>query len=70
MALRGRANYIKLGPVGKAYQLIDRYTTIRLHRWFRIKSPAARRWTNEALYRELGLLKLPSLTRNLPWAKT
>jgi RNA-directed DNA polymerase len=70
MALRGWANYFKLGPVGKAYQLIDRYTTIRLRRWFRIKSPAARRWTNEALYRELGLLKLPNLTRNLPWAKT
>lgn len=69
-ALRGWANYFKLGPVGKAYQLIDRYTTIRLRRWLRCKHPRARHWTNESLYRDLGLMSLPRLTRNFPWAKT
>jgi group II intron reverse transcriptase/maturase len=68
-ALRGWANYFKLGPVGRSYQLIDRYTTTRLRRWLRCKHPGAKRWTNEALYRDLGLVYMPRLTRNLPWAK-
>lgn len=69
-SLRGWANYFKLGPVGRSYQLIDRYTTTRLRRWLRCKHPHANRWTNEALHRDLGLVRLPRLTRNLPWAQT
>lgn len=69
-SLRGWANYFKLGPVGRSYQLIDRYTTTRLRRWLRCKHAHTRRWTNEALHRDLGLVKMPRLTRNLPWAKT
>lgn len=68
-SLYGWANYFKLGPVGRSYQLIDRYTTTRLRRWLRCKHPSARRWTNEALERDLGLVRMPHLTRNLPWAK-
>lgn len=69
-SLYGWANYFKLGPVGRSYQLIDRYTTTRLRRWLRDKHPSARRWTNEALHRDLGLVRLPLLTRRLPWAKS
>ena len=67
--LRGWANYFQLGPVGSAYRLIDRYTTTRLRRWLRCKHQGTVNYTNEAFYRDLGLVYLPSLTRNLPWAK-
>ncbi len=69
-ALRGWANYFQLGPVGKAYQLIDRYTVFRLRRWLRCKHPGARHGTFQSFYRDLGLVNLPRLTRNFPWAKT
>jgi hypothetical protein len=67
-ALRGWANYFKLGPVARSYCLIDRYTTDRLRRWLRCKRPGARLWTSETLYRDLGLVCLPRLTRKFPWA--
>jgi len=62
--LVGWAGYFQLGPVTQAYQLIDRYTTTRLRRWLRMKHPRARRWTNPALERELGLVRLPTVRRN------
>jgi hypothetical protein len=31
--LRGWANYFSLGPTGKPYGTINRYTLSRLHRW-------------------------------------
>ena len=62
--LIGWAGYFQLGPVTQAYQLIDRYTTTRLRRWLRMKHPRARRWTNPALERELGLVRLPTVRRN------
>jgi group II intron reverse transcriptase/maturase len=69
-ALRGWANYFQLGPVGKAYRLIDRYTTARLRRWLREKHHGGPSWTNDALRRDLGLVNVPTLTRRLPWAHT
>jgi RNA-directed DNA polymerase len=68
--LRGWANYFKLGPVGRSYQLIDCYTAIRLRRWLREKHRGAKRWTTEALYRELGLFKMSEVPRSFPWAKS
>ena len=70
--LKGWANYFQLGPVDKAYRLIDRYTTARLRRWLRCKHKAsgrASRFTYEFLERDLGLVRMPHLTRNFPWAK-
>lgn len=71
--LRGWANYFKLGPVSKAYQAVDKYTTTRLRRWLRHKHKVRSRgngcYSDEYLYENLGLIRLPSLTRNLPWAK-
>ena len=69
-ALRGWANYFRLGPVGKAYRVIDRYTTFRLRRWLRCKHKGGPSWTNEAIRRDLGLVNLPTLPRSLPWANT
>jgi RNA-directed DNA polymerase len=71
--LLGWANYFKLGPVSKAYRAVDSYTTGRLRQWLRKKHQIRRygysRYPNEYLYEKLGLIRLPDLTRNLPWAK-
>lgn len=71
--LLGWANYFKLGPVSKTYRAVDSYTTTRLRRWLHKKHQIRRRgysrYPNEYLYETLGLIRLPDLTRNLPWAK-
>jgi group II intron reverse transcriptase/maturase len=70
--LRGWANYFKLGPVSKAYRLVDQYTTSRLRRWLchkhKVKSGGFDLYPNEYIYGTLGLVRLPALTRHLPWA--
>lgn len=70
--LRGWANYFCLGPVSKAYRAVDTHVTKRLRQWLCGKHKAAGRGTarypDEYLYETLGLIRLPSLTRNLPWA--
>jgi len=71
--LRGWANYFCLGPVSRAYRAVDNYVTNRLRRWLckKHKAPGAgtSRFPDAYLYQELGLIRLPTLTRNLPWAK-
>lgn len=70
--LRGWANYFCLGPVSKAYRAIDSYATHRLRRWLcekhKVPGEGTSRFPDEYLYQELGLIRLPELTRNLPWA--
>ena len=70
--LHGWANYFKLGPVSKTYRLVDQYTTRRLRRWLchkhKVRSGGYSLYPNEYLYGTLGLVRLPALTRNLPWA--
>jgi RNA-directed DNA polymerase len=72
-ALKGWANYFQLGPVSKAYRLLDRYTTSRLRWWLRgkhkVQGAATRRYPDQYLHETLGLVHLQLLTRNLPWAK-
>jgi RNA-directed DNA polymerase len=71
--LRGWANYFKLGPVSKAYKAVDKYTTTRLRRWLRhkhkVRNRGRSRYSDEYLSERLGLVRLPGLTRTLPWAK-
>jgi group II intron reverse transcriptase/maturase len=71
--LGGWANYFKLGPVTPAYRFIDRYTTTRLRRWLCKKhkqsSRGITRYPDEYFYLQLGLIRLPMLPQNLPWAK-
>jgi group II intron reverse transcriptase/maturase len=71
--LRGWANYFKLGPVSKAYRLVDKYTTTRLRRWLRhkhkVRGGGHSRYSDEYFYERLGLVRLPVLTGKLPWAK-
>jgi RNA-directed DNA polymerase len=70
--LVGWSNYFCLGPVSAAYQAIDRYTTLRLHRWLSRKHKRRRagwhRFSNAYLHEKLGLVRLGPRTRDLPWA--
>jgi RNA-directed DNA polymerase len=71
--LRGWANYFCLGPVSKAYRAVDAHVQKRLRQWLcgKHKKPGrgTARYPDEHLYETLGLIRLPSLTRSLPWAK-
>lgn len=71
--LTGWANYFRLGPVSKAYRAIDTHTKYRLRRWLCSKHKARRAarscYPDEYLYETLGLVRLPTLTQRLPWAK-
>lgn len=71
--LRGWSNYFCLGPVSKAYRIVDQHTTFRLRQWLcrkhRVQGQGTSRYPDEYLYKELGLIKLQSLTHNFPWAK-
>jgi len=71
--LSGWANYFKLGPVTKAYRFLDRYTTNRLRRWLskkhKQKGRGIKRYPDEFLHQQLGLIRLALLPQGLPWAK-
>jgi len=63
--LRGWANYFSLGPVHKAYRVVDRYITARLRRWLcrkhGVRSTNTTMYSYQYVYRELGLVHLPKL---------
>lgn len=71
--LTGWANYFCLGPVSKAYRALDAHTMYRLRQWLCKKHKAKRAarscYPDEYLYERLGLVRLPTLTQRLPWAK-
>lgn len=71
--LVGWANYFCLGPVSKSYRAVNAHTTHRLRRWlchkYKISGNGKARFPEQYLHETLGLLYLPALTRNLPWAK-
>lgn len=70
--LRGWANYFRLGPVSPAYRAVERHATRRLRQWLcrKHKTPGrgTARFPDAYLYDQLGLVRLSTLTRNLPWA--
>jgi group II intron reverse transcriptase/maturase len=69
----GWANYFYLGPVSKAYRVVDAHARYRLRQWLRAKHKVAgagtARFPDEYLYRVLGLVRLELRTTNFPWAK-
>lgn len=71
--LRGWANYFRLGPVSKAYCAVDAHVTKRLRQWLCAKhkelGQGTSRFPDKYLYQTLGLVQLPKLTHNFPWAK-
>ena len=71
--LTGWANYFCLGPVSKAYQVIDAHTTTRLRRWLcrkhKVGGARGNRYPAQYLHQTLGLVYLPERTQRFPWAK-
>lgn len=70
--LRGWANYFCLGPVSKAYRAVDAHARYRLRQWLcrkhKVRGRGVTQFSDEYLYRTLGLVRLVPLTHNLPWA--
>ena len=71
--LVGWANYFCLGPVSKAYRIVDTHTRHRLRQWLCVKHKVPgqgfSRFPDTYLDQRLGLVKLQVRTRNFPWAK-
>jgi len=71
--LSGWANYFCLGPVGKAYQILDQYVRKRLRQWLcekhRESGPGYTRYPDEYLHDELGLIRLVGRKHRQLWAK-
>ena len=68
----GWANYFCLGPVGQAYQAIERHARKRLRQWLctkhKIRWPATTQYPEAALHQALGLVHLSTRTNSFPWA--
>lgn len=68
---RGWANYFCLGPVSATYNGLDRHIMQRIRRWIFLKHKRKCRPPHPKTLRErMGVIWLPGLTKNFPWAKT
>ena len=69
----GWSNYFQLGPVSPSYTALDRHACHRLRQWLRgkhrVRGKGLRRYSDEQLYKNYGLVTLAPRTRDLPWAK-
>ena len=73
LKLVGWANYFCLGPVSKAYRVVDSHVRHRLRQWlrakYRVRGRGTKQFPDEYLYGELGLERLEPRTSNFSWAK-
>ena len=70
--LKGWANYFCLGPVVRVYEVVMKHVRRRLRRWLcakhKVTWPGTKAFPEASLYDALGLVRLPGLTADLPWA--
>ena len=68
----GWANYFCLGPVSKAYRAVEQHARKRLRQWLcakhKVSWPATKQFPDAVLHDVLGLVRLTTRTRSLPWA--
>ena len=71
--MSGWANYFCLGPVWKAYCVVERHTCRRLRQWLRAKhkrkGAGIKRYSDQLLHDKFGLVRLNGRTVSFPWAK-
>jgi len=71
--LIGWANYFCLGPVSRAYAIVDTHVCRRLRQWLcakhKVPGRGTSRYPDAYLHQELGLVRLGAWTRNFSWAK-
>jgi len=70
--LAGWGNYFRLGAVSSAYRWLDYHTGQRVRQWLRrqhkVQSRRSSRFGWNVLYQQLGLVRLQTLPRSVPWA--
>jgi hypothetical protein len=73
LKLLGWSNYLCLGPVSKAYRAIDQHTSRRLRRGLsakhKMRAGRFRKYSDDILYAEYGLIGLTQRIANFSWAK-
>ncbi len=71
--LLGWSNYFCLGPVSQAYRTVHHHVRQRLRRWLcakhKVRGHGIKVFPDTYLHDGLGLVCLPGLTANFPWAK-
>src|SRR6185503_3008421 len=71
--LLGWANYFSLGTVSRAYRAIDQHVARRLRQWlcnkFVVPGHGTKRFSDDYLYRELGVATLAARRGNFPWVQ-
>jgi len=70
--LIGWANYFCLGPVSKAYRVVEQHACRRLRQWLCVKHKERGRgnahFSQRALHQKFGLVPLTVRTTSFPWA--
>jgi RNA-directed DNA polymerase len=70
----GWANYFCLGPVSKAYRAVEQHAMGRLRQWLcakhKVQGSGTGKFTDDYLHNELGVVRLTTRTRGLPWANS
>ena len=68
----GWANYFCLGPVSPAYRAVEQHTLRRLRQWLcakhKVRGVGTKRFPNDTLHEEFGLVRLAKRTASFPWA--